>query len=144
MSKATIIIESGSKGGSLVTADIANSYNKDVFAVPGRASDIFSKGCNQLIKKNRAHLLTSAKDIVEMLNWDLKKVSNKSQQQSLFVALNEEEQLVYDFLHQNGKQGLDTIALACQLPLFSLSSLLLQMELKGILKPLPGKMYELS
>ena len=144
ISKATIIVESAAKGGSLVTADIANSYNRDVFALPGRATDIYSKGCNSLIKNNKAHLLTAAKDIIEMLNWDvIKKPNQKPIQQSLFVNLTQEEQKVYDYLQKNGKQLLDSIALACNIPLFQLSSLLLQMELKGVLKPLPGKMFEI-
>ncbi len=142
ISKATIIIESGEKGGSLVTADIANSYDKDVFAVPGRVTDIYSKGCNNLIKNNKAHLLNSAKDIVEMLNWDIEEKPKVIQKQ-LFVPLNEQEQTIFDFLHANGKQLLDSIAIQCNIPTFQLSSILLQMELKGVLKPLPGKMFEL-
>jgi len=81
ISKATIIIESAKKGGSLVTADIANSYDRDVFALPGRASDIFSKGCNDLIKNNKAAVVTAASDIVKMLNWDLQEKPVPIQQQ---------------------------------------------------------------
>ena len=104
ISKATIIIESAEKGGSLVTADIANSYNRDVFALPGRASDIYSKGCNDL---------------------------------------NEKEQKVYDLLHLKGQQDIDAISFASNIPVFQLSPLLLQLEMKGVLKPLPGKLFEL-
>jgi DNA processing protein len=142
ISTATIIIESASKGGSLVTADIANSYNKDVFALPGRTTDIYSKGCNNLIKNNRAHLLNSASDIVKMLNWDVQQKPKPIQKQ-LFLELDENEQKIYDLLHQQGQQLLDVIALECNIPTFRLSSILLQMELKGILKPLPGKMFEI-
>ncbi len=142
ISKATIIIESATKGGSLVTADIANSYNRDVFALSGRATDLYSKGCNNLIKINKANLLTSAEDIVKMLNWDIQE-KPKSIQKQLFVELNEREQKVYDFLHEKGSQTLDVISLECNIPVFQLSSILLQMELKGITKPLPGKMFEL-
>ena len=142
ISKATIIIESAEKGGSLVTADIANSYNRDVFSLPGRSTDIYSKGCNNLIKNNQAHLLTSADDIVKMLNWDLQKTSTPKQAQ-LFIQLNETEQKIYDYLQQNGKQLLDVIALNCNLPTYQLSSILVQMELKGVLKPLPGKLFEI-
>ncbi|CAM1345750.1 DNA-processing protein DprA [Tenacibaculum crassostreae] len=141
LSKATIIIESAEKGGSLVTADIANSYNRDVFALSGRATDVYSKGCNNLIKNNQAHILTSAEDIVKMLNWDLSKTSTPKQKE-LFVNLDEIEQKIYDYLQQNGKQHLDTIALTCEIPVYQLSSLLLQMELKGVVKPLPGKLFE--
>lgn len=143
ISKATIIIESAEKGGSLVTADIANSYNRDVFAVPGRTTDIYSKGCNNLIKINKAHLLNSASDLVTMLNWDLQEKSIPIQKQ-LFVELDENEQKIYDVLHEKGAQLLDVISLECNLPIFQLSSILLQMELKGVLKPLPGKMFEIA
>ena len=126
----------------MVTADIANSYDKDVFAVPGRTTDIYSKGCNNLIKNNQANLLTSAKDIVKMLNWDLNEKSKIIQKQ-LFVELNENEQKIYDLLHEKGQQLLDVISLECNIPMYQLSAILLQMELKGITKPLPGKMFEL-
>ena len=144
ISKATIIIESASKGGSLVTADIANSYDRDVFALPGRVTDVFSKGCNSLIKNNQANVLTSANDIIKMLNWDLSEQAKKPIQRQLFVELNFEEQILYDYLLKNGKQLLDIIALECNIPLFQLSAILLKMELKGITKPLPGKMFELA
>ena len=142
ISKATIIIESAEKGGSLVTADIANSYDRDVFAVPGRSTDLFSKGCNNLIKNNKAHLLTSATDIVKLLNWDIHQKPKKEIQKQLFVELNTQEQKIYDYLNMNGKQLLDVVALECHIPLYQLSSILLQMELKGVIKPLPGKMFE--
>lgn len=142
ISQATIIIESADKGGSLVTADIANSYNRDVFAVPGRTTDIYSKGCNNLIKNNKAHLLNTPNDIVKFLNWDIKEKVKKPIQKQLFVDLNDEEQKIYNYLQKNGKQLLDVIALECHVPLFQLSSILLQMELKAVVKPLPGKMFE--
>jgi DNA processing protein len=143
ISKATIIIESASRGGSLVTADIANSYDRDVFAVPGRTTDIYSKGCTDLIKNNKAHLLSSASDVVKMLNWDVQE-KPKPIQRELFIELNEEEQKIYDLLHKKGAQFLDVISLECNIPIYQLSALLLQMELRGILKPLPGKMFELA
>ena len=143
ISKATIIIESAAKGGSLVTADIANSYDKDVFAVPGRTTDVYSKGCNNLIKNNKAFLLNSAEEIVKMLNWDLSE-KPKTIQKQLFLELNENEQKIYDLLHEKGKQLLDVISLECNIPIYKLSSILLQMELKGVSKPLPGKMFELA
>ncbi|PQB08248.1 DNA protecting protein DprA [Polaribacter filamentus] len=143
ISKATIVIESAEKGGSLVTADIANSYNRDVFALPGRATDIYSKGCNNLIKSNQANLLTSSNDIIKMLNWDLSEKPKKSIQKQLFIELNASEQIIYEYLLKDGKQLLDIIAIDCNIPLFQLSSTLLQMELKGIINPLPGKMFEI-
>ncbi|MGH2665325.1 DNA-processing protein DprA [Flavobacterium sp.] len=142
ISEATIVIESADKGGSLITANMANDYNRDVFAVPGRTSDKYSQGCNDLIKSQRAHLLTGAGDLIYMLNWDIENKERPIQKQ-LFVTLEEDEQLVFDFLQKNGKEQMDLVALHCDLPIFKLSSLLLSMELKGAIRPLPGKMFEI-
>ncbi len=142
ISQATIVIESAEKGGSLVTAEIANSYNRDVFAVPGRVTDLQSSGCNNLIKTQRAHLLSSAADIVYILGWDLKKTHSKPLQTQLFIEFTQEEKPVYDYLQQNGKQHLDTIALSCNLPTFKIATILLNLELKGAVRPLPGKLFE--
>lgn len=142
MSEATIVIESAEKGGSLVTADIAHSYNRDVFAVPGRAEDKYSKGCNNLIKQQKAQMLTSAADLVYLLNWELEDKKSSPIQKQLFVELDETEQLIYSYLQSNGKQMLDTIALTCKLPIFKVSSTLLTMEMKGLIRPLPGKLFE--
>ncbi|WP_025743719.1 DNA-processing protein DprA [Aquimarina pacifica] len=141
LSEATIVIESADKGGSLVTAELANSYNRDVFAVPGRANDPLSKGCNMLIKTNRAHMLTSAADLIYMLNWELDQ-KQQPVQKKLFIELNEEEKKIHDFLTSQGKELLDVIALQCQIPTFRAASVLLNMELKGVIKPLPGKLFE--
>ena len=142
ISTATLIIESAEKGGSLVTADIANSYDRDVLALPGRTTDTYSRGCNQLIKNNKAHLLSSAEDLVKILNWDLQKTS-KPIQKKLFVELNATEQKIHDQLHSKGALLLDELAIECAIPVFRLSSILVQMEMKGLLKPLPGKRFEL-
>jgi DNA processing protein len=141
ISEATIVIESAEKGGSLVTADIANSYNREVFAVPGRPGDSQSKGCNNLIRSQNAHLLTGAADLVYMLNWDVQTKSTAVQKQ-LFVELEPQEQVVFDYLQQVGKQQLDLIALGCNLPSYKTAGLLLEMELKGAVRPLPGKLFE--
>lgn len=142
ISEATIIIESAEKGGSLVTADIANSYSRDVFAVPGRSSDVYSKGCNDLIKRNQAGILTSAKDLIENLNWELDEKKPKIIQKQLFVELSEIEQQVYDFLLKNGKEILDLISLNCKLPIQQTTTILFNLEMKGVVKPLPGKLFE--
>lgn len=142
LSEATIIIESAEKGGSLVTADIANSYNRDVFAVPGRTTDSLSRGCNDLIKRNKAAILNSAQDLIEMLNWELESNSPKVIQKQLFVELDETEQLIYDFLFENGKELLDIIAINCEMPIHKITSVLFTMEMKGVIKPLPGKLFE--
>ncbi len=142
ISEATIIIESAEKGGSLITANVANDYNRDVFAVPGRITDKYSMGCNNLIKSQRANLLTNAADLIYILNWQLEEKAHKPVQKQLFVSLEPDEQKVYDYLLKNGKELMDIIALHCELPIYRLSSLLLTMELKGVIRPLPGKLFE--
>ncbi|NMH28348.1 DNA-processing protein DprA [Flavobacterium silvaticum] len=141
LSEATVVIESAEKGGSLITANMALDYNRDVFAVPGKPTDPLSQGCNNLIKTQRAQILTQAADLVYSLNWDLKKTELQVQKQ-LFVDLSDEEKLIFDHLSQTGNQSLDVIALECGFPVQKLSGLLLQMELKGVVRPMPGKMFQ--
>lgn len=142
LSEATIVIESAEKGGSLVTADIANSYNRDVFAVPGRTTDTQSVGCNNLIKFQKAHLLSNPLDIPYMLNWELETNAKPTIQKQLFVELTDEERVIYNYLKAEEKQQLDIIALDCKLPIFKVAGILLNMELKGVVRPLPGKLFE--
>lgn len=141
MSEATIVIESADRGGSLITANMANDYNRDVFAVPGRVTDKYSQGCNNLIKTQKANVLTSAADLIYILNWDLEK-ETKPVQKQLFVTLDADEQKVYDYLLKTGKEVMDIIALQCDFPIYRISGLLLNMELKGVIRPLPGKLFE--
>ncbi|WP_121666023.1 DNA-processing protein DprA [Mesonia aquimarina] len=141
LSQATLVIESAEKGGSLVTADIANSYNRDVFAVPGRTTDAFSKGCNNLIKSQQAHMLTCPEDLIYMLNWDLKNQPKKTQPQ-LFINLTEDEEKVLKALQQKGKAELDELSLVIKMPTYKIAPLLLNLELNNLVRPLPGKMYE--
>ncbi len=141
MTEATIVIESAERGGSLITANMANDYNRDVFAVPGRVTDKYSQGCNTLIKTQKANVLTSAADLIYILNWDLEKAVKPIQKQ-LFVALDADEQKIYDYLLQSGKELLDIIALKCDFPIYKISGILLNMELKGAVRPLPGKLFE--
>jgi len=141
ISKATIVIESANKGGALVTADIANSYNRDVFAVPGKSTDLFSEGCNNLIKNHKAHLLTSAEDVVKHLNWDMEKKIQKPIQKELFITFTPQEQQVFEYLKDKGQELLDVIAIETQIPAYHLVTILLQLELKGVVKPLPGKQF---
>ena len=142
LSEATLVIESAEKGGSLVTADIANSYNREVFAVPGRTTDSRSQGCNNLIKTQQAHLLSSAADLIYMLGWELDDSNPKPRQTELFAELSEEEIIIWRHLKKKDKELLDTIALECRLPTFKVASLLLNMELKGVVRPLPGKLFQ--
>ncbi len=142
LSEATIVIESAEKGGSLVTADIANSYNRDVFAVPGRVTDSQSVGCNNLIKHQKAMMLTNPLDVPYILNWELEETPAPPVQKQMFVELDTTEKTIYNHLKAHGKQELDGIAVNCSLPIFKLSSILLNMELKGVVRPLPGKLFE--
>ncbi|MCZ2277904.1 MAG: DNA-processing protein DprA [Bacteroidia bacterium] len=140
---AVVVIEAARSGGALITADIANSYNRDVFAVPGRTSDTYSQGCNHFIKINKAALAESAADIAYMMGWEIeKKVENKTQQRQLFIELDGDEKTVYNFISQNGKSHIDLITGKVSLPVSKLSATLLSLEFKGLLKSLPGKMYE--
>ncbi|AVR44880.1 DNA-protecting protein DprA [Christiangramia fulva] len=142
LSEATVVIESAEKGGALVTADIAASYDREVFAVPGRPGEKYSIGCNNLIKSQKSHLLTSAADLLYILNWNIEDRPAAVQKQ-LFFELEEDEQKLYDFLKDRGKSELDVLALNCHFPTFKTASILLNMELKGAIRPLPGKMFEI-
>ncbi|MGK0385558.1 MAG: DNA processing protein, partial [Patiriisocius sp.] len=142
MSEATIVIESAEKGGSLVTADIANSYGREVFAVPGRATDSQSAGCNMLLKTHQARIVTSAADIIYNLGWELEAYQKPAQQTQLFVELLPEEKVIHKYLKDKDKELLDAIAIGCSLPTYKVAQLLLQLEMKGLVRPLPGKLFQ--
>jgi DNA processing protein len=140
LSDATLVVESGIKGGALITADIANSYNRDVFAVPGRPGDQWSAGCNSLIKNNKAALVENSEDIEYFLNW--KPTGTRSPvQRTLFNELSDSEKAVYEEISRNGEINIDHICRAVDIPVYKLSALLLQMEFKGIIKCYPGNLY---
>jgi DNA processing protein len=143
LADATVIVESAEKGGALVTADIANSYNRDVFAFPGRSIDPYSRGCNKLIKFNEAILVENQADIEKAMNWDIKSNTAKAIQTSLFFDLNREEQLLIDLL-KAGDRFVDELTIETQLPMSKVSALLLSLEFKGLVTSLPGKMYRLK
>ena len=146
MSDATIVIESAIKGGALITAEIANGYNRDVFAFPGRIHDLFSQGCHHLIRENKAILVTSAEDIARAMNWDLEeeeKIKKTKKQLDLFVELSDEEQILVTILRETGIVAIDLLAIKANMPVSKVSSLLLGLEFSGLLRSLPGKVYEL-
>ncbi len=143
LSDATIVIESAAKGGALVTADIANSYNRDVLTFPGRPSDTYSKGCNYLIKNNKAALIENAKDVELVLNWESDMNPQKPVQKKLFKELTQTEQAIVDILKENGEIPIDLISLKTKLPINQISVNLLELEFNGIVKTLPGKVYAL-
>jgi DNA processing protein len=144
MSDATIIIQTDTKGGSLITAELANSYNKDVFAVPGRVTDKESAGCNMLIEQNKAVLLRSAESFVRFMQWDVHKQLVKNKQRQLFLDLSEDEQAVYDLLSATGSLHINLLVNQTGIPMSNLLSTLLMMEMKGIVKATAGNNYELA
>ena len=143
ISDATLVVESGIKGGALITADMANSYNRDVFALPGRPEDQWSAGCNNLIKTNKAALVENAGDIEYFLSWQTEK-AKPPVQKSLFSDLSDTEKKIYEILKKDGEQTIDEISRETGIPVFKLSAQLLQMEFAGLLKCLPGNLYLIS
>ena len=141
---ATIVVEASIKGGALITAEIANSYNKDVYAFPGRTNDVFSEGCNFLIKTNRAGLINNAKDLIYYLGWDDEvKERKKNAQTTLKLSLTANEQKVVDSL-QAGQLAIDEICIHLNIPQSKLAIVLLTLEMQGIIVSLPGKVYKLA
>lgn len=146
MCDAVVVVEATGKGGALITADLAQGYDRDVFAFPGRATDSQSKGCNDFIRENKAALLTSADDLLWMMGWKDEKQSNKPifHQTQLFLELDSRQQRIVEVLRQYGECGYDAIAHHSGLSFSKLSGVLLELELKGVLKLLPGKRYRLN
>jgi DNA processing protein len=144
LSDATVVVESRIKGGALVTADIAMSYNRDVLAVPGRVGDLASEGCNALIKQNKAALIETAADIEYVTGWEQKTNHAPAKQMTLFYDLSDEEKQIFNLLKERGTIGMDTLLYHTNIAIGRLSSLLLQMEFKDIIKNLPGKQYTLK
>ena len=142
LSDATIVIESDIKGGSLVTANIANSYNREVFAVPGRVGDRFSSGCNKLIQSNQAALITSASDVVKALGWEASS-PRQDKQLELFPELTAEEQMVVDALRENGDMHINEITTKLNIPVYQVMGLLVDLDCRGIVTALPGSRYAL-
>jgi DNA processing protein len=146
ISDAVVVVEAAEKGGALITADLANGYDRDVFAVPGRVGDLRSMGCNRLIREHKAALITSAEDLVWLMGWndDKPETKRKAQQIQLFPELNPEQQRIVDVLRQMGESGQDAIAFHSGVTLSRISGVLLELELNGVLKLLPGKRYRLN
>ncbi len=142
MCDALIVVESAKRGGALITADIANSYNRDVFAVPGRVGDRFSEGCNFLVKSNRAALLESAADLRYIMRWD-DKPSQAAAQTQLFREFSPDEEVIVNILRENNEAALDNIMIQSNMPSSKIAGLLLNLEFDGIVAALPGKRYKL-
>ncbi len=141
---ALVVIESKRTGGSLITATIASSYNKDVFAFPGRAGDELAEGCNALIKRNKAALIESAEDLLYAMQWEDKELKkSKTKQIPLQVNLSEQEKLIMNLLADKKTIHIDELCQICEFPVSKASALLLQLEFSNLVKSKPGKLYEL-
>jgi DNA processing protein len=140
---ATIVIESGIKGGSLITAELANGYNKDVFAFPGRVDDLKSEGCHYLIKNNKAALITSANDLLESMGWKKSKKISPKKQRELFIELTVEEKVIVDILQIADQIQIDELYFKSKLSSSAVAQALLMLEMQGIVSSLPGKIYKL-
>ena len=147
ISDCAIIVESALKGGSLITAEIADSYHRDVFAFPGRVNDNCSKGCNELIRSNRAQLIGSAEDFIQSMGWE-SEVKRKEQlgkgiQQQIFLDLSEDEQKIVNCLQKVDNKQINIISVETGISIGLLSSLLFNLEMKGVVKMMNGGMYRL-
>jgi DNA processing protein len=147
MSDATIVIETGIKGGSMITAELANSYNKDVFAFPGKVTDTKSIGCNHLIKNNKAMLITDAEELVQVMNWEEKVRSRElgvRSQKQLFIELSKEEKIIVDLLNEKETAHIDEINIKSGLSSSAVAAAILNLELQNVVVSLPGKLYRLA
>jgi DNA processing protein len=140
---ALVVIESGIKGGSLITAMLANGYNKDVFALPGKTTDAKSEGCNHFIKTNKALLYTDAADIIQTMGWEEKPVTRKHKQRQLFVELTPAEQKIIDALNEKENIHVDELCAQTQMTTGAVAAALLSLEMQNILLSMPGKRYKL-
>lgn len=140
MCDALIVVETLKKGGSMISAEIANGYFKNVFAVPGRPKDERSKGCNYLIKSNKASLIDSADDLLKVMHWD-KAENNKAVQTELFENLDPSEKEIIELLRVNEELSIDQLMTKTCTHSSAMATVLLGLEFKGMIKPLPGKRY---
>ena len=143
LSDATIVVETNIKGGSMITAKLADAYNRDVFAVPGRANDKASSGCNHLIKYNKAILLTDAEELLAVLGWKPNKREKVKPQKELFIELAPEERKIIELLQAKETVHIDEINLQSGLSSSSTAAAILNLELQNVIASLPGKMYKL-
>ena len=144
MANATILVEAAFKGGALITARIANSYNRDVFAIPGRCIDLYSAGCNALIKSNQAVMIESGKDVLKSMNWIGASLVNCKNVPNLFNQFNNEEKKILELIQKKGVSNKEQIAIVLNKPVQGVSGLLFNLELAGAIKSLPGNNYQLK
>lgn len=142
LADAVIVVESDVKGGSLITAEIANSYDREVFALPGKITDNNSRGCNRLISNNKAVLFDSVDAFLQQMNW-VNSNQNKKIEKQLFVDLTDSQRLIYDILFSAESMHVNNISVETGINISQLFSDLLEMEIRGIVRSLPGGVYKL-
>lgn len=142
LTDATIVVEAADKGGALITAEFANNYNRDVFAVPGNLTNSYSAGCNKLIREHKAQIFTGVPDLLDALNW-IPTAKPKVSINTIPAHFTQEESQVIALLHQKGDMHIDDLVWESKMPQGRLSTLLLNLELQDYIKSLPGKYYGL-
>jgi DNA processing protein len=143
MCDAIVVVEAGRKGGALITADIANSYNRDVFAVPGRVTDPYSDGTNLLVRTNRAALIQGSDDIEYLMGWKTDPLRNQAVQRKIFIELTPDEEKIVELLKGKEHMGIDDLCIQADIPMSRASASLLNLEFEGVVRCLPGKVYAL-
>ncbi len=143
LSDCLVVSESAAKGGALVTASLANDYNRDVFALPGRIGDQYSAGCNRIIASGMARLLTSADDLISAMGWRAKPTADDTTQMSLPIPLNPDEEIIVRYLETTDDATLSQLTSATGFPIARLMSMLIDMEFRGLILSLPGAKYRL-
>jgi DNA processing protein len=142
---ATVVVEASIKGGALITAEIANSYNRDVFTFPGRVGDEFSEGCNFLVRHNKASLLTNVADLAYSLAWDKQAKPPGIMQFTLPIDLTSDERLIFETIQQHKTpMAIDDLTIKTNMPMSQLAINLLNMEMQGYISSLPGKTYRVN
>jgi len=144
MADATIVIETAEKGGSMITAELANGYNRDVFAFPGRTTDSKSAGCNYLIRTNKAILLNDSSELIEMMGWDDDKKKKPKKQKELFIELSADEKIIVTVLSEKDTTHIDEVYLKSGLNSSAVAAAILNLEFQNVVTSLPGKIYKLN
>ncbi|MBS1914873.1 MAG: DNA-protecting protein DprA [Bacteroidetes bacterium] len=144
MCDALIVVETGLKGGSMITAELANGYNKDIFAFPGKITDSKSEGCNYLIKNNKAILVTDAQQLIETMNWEEKQKPKIKKQKELFIEMSADEKIIVELLRKQETVHIDELVIKSGLTSSKTAAAILNLELQNVIVSSPGKMYKLS
>ncbi len=143
MADATVVIETAIKGGSMITAELAHNYNRDLFAVPGKITDTKSGGCLKLIQQNKAMLFTGAAQLIETMGWEEKKKKTRSPQKELFIELSNDEKLIVGLLQERDSMPIDELYFKSSLSSSAVAAAMLNLELNNVITALPGKLYKL-